>query len=355
MGIVFTRAWEDDRLDAQLLAMAPGERAFVIAGSGDTALALAADGGQVVAVDRNPDQLRLARLKLAAARVLPPTELHAWFEVGRAASAGRRYREVVRARLSADDAAWWDQHIGLFERGLHTSTGVGRPLGWLGKLGRLTLRDLARQVETVPDVAAQAVWWQSRGRRRLFGPFTHWFLGLGPVLGRLAPDPRELARLRGSGWSRGLEARVDAVVGRVLIREHPWWRPPASGRAADQAQGAAWLDVARCAALADADQRIVFVEDDVVRALGREAPASLMGISLSNVLDWLDPVAEEALAGNARRALAPGGRLLARRVVASHAPDPFLTAGFRREAISDELPARDRTALYEAIDLYRAP
>jgi S-adenosylmethionine:diacylglycerol 3-amino-3-carboxypropyl transferase len=355
MGIVFTRAWEDDRLDAELLPIGPGERAFVIAGAGDTALALGAGGGQVVAVDRNPDQLRLARFKLAAAHVLPPAELHAWFEVGRAPSAEQRYREVVRALLPSDDAAWWDTRIRLFGRGLHTATGVGRPLGWLGKLGRLALRDLARQVETAPDVARQAAWWQSRGRGRLFGPLTHWFLGLRPVLGRLAPDRRELARLRGSNWSHGLVARVDGVVGRMLIREHPWWRPPASGRAADQGNGAAWLDPERCSALAAGDENITFVEDDVVRALGREAPASLAAISLSNVLDWLDPASEEGLAGNARRASAPGGRVLVRRVVATRGPDPFLAAGFRRDAVSDELPARDRTALYEAVDLYRAP
>jgi S-adenosylmethionine:diacylglycerol 3-amino-3-carboxypropyl transferase len=355
MGIVFTRAWEDDRLDAELLAIAPGERAFVIAGAGDTALALGGGGGQVLAVDSNPDQLRLARLKLAAARVLPPGELYAWFEVGRSPSAERRYREVVRPLLPSEDASWWDGHIGLLHRGLHTSTGVGRPLGWLGQLGRMIVRDLARQVETVPDVARQAAWWQSRGRRRLFGPLTHWFLGLSPVLRRLAPDRREVARLRGSDWSHGLVLRVDAVVGRMLIREHPWWRPPASGHAADQGHGAAWLDTARCSALADADERIRFTQDDVVRALGRVAPASLAAISLSNVLDWLDPAAEEALAVNARRASAPGGRVLVRRVVALGGPDPFLAAGFTREDVSNELPGRDRTALYEAIDLYRAP
>jgi Protein of unknown function (DUF3419). len=44
MGIVFTRAWEDDLLDAELLAIGPGQRALVVAGAGDTALALAEIG-----------------------------------------------------------------------------------------------------------------------------------------------------------------------------------------------------------------------------------------------------------------------------------------------------------------------
>lgn len=90
MPITFTRAWEDDRLDAELLAVAPGSRVLVAAAAaGDAALALAADGADVVAVDLNLEQLRLTALKLAAACVLDPDTLHRWFEVARSFGAGR--------------------------------------------------------------------------------------------------------------------------------------------------------------------------------------------------------------------------------------------------------------------------
>src|SRR5512143_1207617 len=182
MPIVFTRAWEDDRLDAELLAIGPGQRALVVAGAGDTALALASGGGAVVAVDSNPDQLRLAALKLAAARVIPPERLHAWFEARRDPGVAAEYRARVRDALAPDDRAWWDVHVRLFERGLHRSTGLGRPFIVLGPAARLVRWDLPRRVESFADPAEQAAWWRRHLRGWVFGPVSQWLMNRGPVL-----------------------------------------------------------------------------------------------------------------------------------------------------------------------------
>ena len=96
-GIVFTRAWEDDRLDLAALAIRPGERVLAVAAAGDVPLAIAAAGAaEVVAVDLNVAQLRLTALKIAAAG-LDADERYRWFEVGRVADPGRRFREVLRS------------------------------------------------------------------------------------------------------------------------------------------------------------------------------------------------------------------------------------------------------------------
>jgi S-adenosylmethionine:diacylglycerol 3-amino-3-carboxypropyl transferase len=161
--------------------------------------------------------------------------------------------------------------------------------------------------------------------------------------------------MRTGRWSHGLVGRIDAVVAANLVREHPWWRPLTSGRAADPGHGAAWLDPDRLTTLVRNATGLAFVHDDLQRALDAEPAGSLSAISLSNVPDWLPPGAERSLAVAARRALAPGGRLLVRRVVRAAGTDLFAAAGLERDAASDALPARDRTALYEAVDLYRAP
>ncbi len=62
--------------------------------------------------------------------------------------------------------------------------------------------------------------------------------------------------------------------------------------------------------------------------------------------------AKAGLASAVRDALAPGGRVLVRRVVAD-VRDEFVTAGLTRDPSSDGLASRDRTALYERMDLYR--
>jgi S-adenosylmethionine:diacylglycerol 3-amino-3-carboxypropyl transferase len=354
MAIHFARAWEDDRLDLELLAVGPGASALVVAGAGDLALALAADGVSVTAVDSNPDQLRLGRLKVAAAQALDHERAHAWFE-GRGGPEARSEYRRLRPALEPDDAAWWDRRLELLADGLCQGTGVGRALGWLGRLARLVVPGLARTVETVREPAEQLEWWRRRVEPRVFAPPTHWLVAHTPILGPLAPNRHERRRIRDGHWSRGLARRVDGIVAAHLVRELPWWRPFASNRPVDAGYGAAWLDRGRVAALA-AGPQVGWQLGDLTAALEAARDGSLDAISLSNVPDWLEPGAEARLALAAARAVRPDGvgRVLVRHVVRPALPDPFVAAGLVRDPASDVLPARDRTALYEAVDLYRA-
>jgi S-adenosylmethionine:diacylglycerol 3-amino-3-carboxypropyl transferase len=352
MPLRFTRAWEDDRLDIELLRVAPGERVLVVAAAGDTALALAAEGAAVTAVDRDPDQLRLVRLKLAAAQVLRPETLHRWFEVGRDPAAPAVYRGWVRERLSADDAAWWDERIGMLERGLHTAAGVGGPFLVLGRTLRALRPGLVAEIEHVPDAAAQAEWWRRSVRPLVDNRLTRALASGTPVLSALAPNAAEVERIRRSGWLHGLADRIDGVVATVLVRRHPWWRPAFSGRPVDPGDGAAWLDADRAGSLAAAPVPLVLVESDLEAALRTLPAGSLAAASLSNVPDWIDARATASLAAAVCRALAPGGRVLVRRM-ADPGADAFEAAGLTRDPLSVTLPGRDRTALYERVDLYR--
>jgi S-adenosylmethionine:diacylglycerol 3-amino-3-carboxypropyl transferase len=349
MGIVFTRAWEDDRLDVDALAVEPGQRALVVAGAGDTALALTARGADVIAVDRNQDQLRLCALK-EAALALPPERRHVWFEAGRGPGIRHEYLAVVRPRLAPDDRRWWDERLGWFDRGLHRSVGLGRRFIVLGRVARLVRPDVARHVESVADPAAQADWWRRRLRGWLFGRAGQWLIARGPVLAALSPNENETDRVRRGAWGRGLATRVDSVLERVLVREHPWWRPLASGRPVDVGFGAAWLD-----GEGPGRRPVEWVHDDLTAALAVQAPDSLDAISVSNVPDWLDDGAEAELARAIAGAAAPGARVLVRHLVRPAGDDRYAAAGLVLDRSSDGLPARDRTALYESIDLYRVP
>jgi S-adenosylmethionine:diacylglycerol 3-amino-3-carboxypropyl transferase len=354
MGIVFSRAWEDDRLDLAALGVGVGDRVLVVAAAGDSALAFVAAGADVIAVDRNPDQLRLVALKSAAGQVLSVDQLHRWFEIGVDPDAEDRYRKLVRPRLAFADAAYWDARIGVFERGLHEDAGVGRSFARLGRLARLLVPGLARALEAMPSPEAQQAYWRARVQPRLFGPPTHFLAAHTPLLARLAPNPHELARMRSSGWSRGLVRRIDGVVARHLVRDHPWWRPALTRRPTDPGRGAAWLDRDNVAALADGTGSLRLVQSDLADALDALEPGSIDAISVSNVPDWLDGDGQRRLANAVRRVLAPGGRVLVRRVVASRPEsDPFMATGLWRDPRGDDLVAEERTALYETVALLR--
>ena len=63
-GVVFGHMHEDHSLELSLVARLPLRRALVIASGGDLALALAGEKVEVVAVDFNPAQIELVRLKM---------------------------------------------------------------------------------------------------------------------------------------------------------------------------------------------------------------------------------------------------------------------------------------------------
>jgi hypothetical protein len=232
--------------------------------------------------------------------------------------------------------------------GFHTHSGVGRPFARLGRFARLICPGITELIETAPDPSFQSASWRKHVAPRLFGPLTHAAMRHTRLLAPLAPNRTELDRMRTGGWSHGLVDRIDGVVASGLIRRHPWWRPVFAGCPADPGDGAAWLDGVR------GQLDLTLVQADLAAALASQRPASLAAASLSNVPDWLDTQGIDLLAAAAAGALRPGGRLLVRRVVQPKS-DAFVRAGLIRDPLSDSLVARERTALYEAVDLYRKP
>jgi S-adenosylmethionine:diacylglycerol 3-amino-3-carboxypropyl transferase len=330
----------------------PGERVLVVAAAGDAALALAGAGaGRVIAVDRNRAQLHLVALKVAAAQHLDQETRYRWFEVGRDSTAPQVYRNSLRGWLDPAAAAYWDARINLIADGLHDRVGVGRSFARVGRLARLLVPSLAAHVEAVGSTEEQAAFWRRHVRGRLFGPITHWLFAHTPVMARLAPNPHELQRMRRGGYSHALQARIEGVIERTLVREHPWWRPAFSGRAAAPGHGAAWLDPLLESAIRDGAERIELVTGDLTDALNALPEASLDAVSVSNVPDWLAQDQHRLLRAALVRVLAPGGRVLARSILAD---DGSLAGdGLVRDPVSTGLVGQERTALYGRVDLLR--
>jgi S-adenosylmethionine-diacylglycerol 3-amino-3-carboxypropyl transferase len=348
-GIEFTRAWEDDRVDLAALAVRPGERVLAIAAAGDIPLALASEGAaELIAVDLNPAQLHLSALKIAAAG-WDGDERYRWFECGRADRVEETYRTRLRPALAPVAQAYWDARIGVFSRGLHDSQGVGRTFHRLGALVRFIVPGLAADLERVATTAEQLVLWRERVQGRLFNRLTDWLAWHTPMLAPLAPHREELERMRRGRYLRAVEARVERIVGTVLVREHPWWAPAFLGRPVALGHGAAWLDGARNATVAAGAGRIRLVRGDVTSVIDDLEAGSLDAATVSNVPDWLDGAAARRLNDALVRALRPGGRVLVRSVL----PDGGLPDDPRlaRDSASDSFTASDRTALYGRVDL----
>ncbi|HEX9941149.1 MAG TPA: DUF3419 family protein [Thermoanaerobaculia bacterium] len=249
--LLFGRMHEDWRIEAA--AFRPGARIFCIASAGCTALALAARGFRVTAVDINPAQIEYARARAAGA---PPRP-------------GVVDRQLARAR---------------------------RILPWLG----LRERDVRRFLQLAAP-AEQTAFWRERLDTRRLRAFLR--CALHPALLRLTHGRRFIDWMP-ARFDRAIRHRLERTWATHPNRENPYaWRlllgcePPAGEP-----------DAAALGAAADID----FVCADAAEVLESGPPDCFDGFSLSNVLDAAPAAYRERLLAAVRRAAAPGAVLVLR-------------------------------------------
>lgn len=249
--LLFGYMHEDWRVETAVFPR--GGRIFCIASAGCTALALAAQGFRVTAVDINPAQVDYARARAAGAPLRP----------------GMTERRLARAR---------------------------RVLPWLG----IRQRDLQEFLRLAAPDEQTAFWRQRLDTWRL-----RMFL-------RCVLNPAILRLANSSALLDSLPARSDRVFRQRLARtwaHHPnrdnpfVWRllmgcePPTA--AADVATGAA-------------ASGIDLVHADAIAYLDDGPPERFDGFTLSNILEVLTPVHQERLRAAVRRAAAPGAVMVVR-------------------------------------------
>ena len=130
-GLVFNQCWEDPQIDQEAFAVTPDDTVLTIASAGDNALSLAlAEPKRIYAIDLNPAQIHLLKLKIAAARHLDYAEFWHLFSLAPARRASTIYYESLRSRLDDDSRRFWDAHLCALRTGLYRAGVLGRAL-WL--------------------------------------------------------------------------------------------------------------------------------------------------------------------------------------------------------------------------------
>ena len=128
-GIIYNVAWEDPRVDGQLLSLGGQDRLLVLTTGGCNVLDRLLDGPEhIVAVDLNPAQNALLELKLAAARALNHEQFFQLFACSNRALFDDVYRKQLRPLLSQSAAAHWDAHASFFDGAMHA--GAAGALAW---------------------------------------------------------------------------------------------------------------------------------------------------------------------------------------------------------------------------------
>jgi len=248
--LLFGQMNEDWRIEAEVFP--PGSRIFCIASAGCTALALAARGFRVTAVDVNPAQIEYARARAAGA---PPR-------------LGVIDRRLARARLA---------------------------LPWLGA----TARSLRQFLDLSSTVEQTAFWRRNLDTRRLRA-----FL-------RCALSPALLRVSTGRAFLDSLPPRFDRVVLERL--ERTWARHP---NRENLFVWRFLLGCDPPDAPTDRQtSEIEFACADAVQYLDSGPSQRFDGFTLSNIVEVLSTDDRVRLLAAVRRAAAPGAMLIVRSLL----------------------------------------
>lgn len=331
--------WSSTRAMGVSVAEGP---VLCIASGGCTALGMLRAGAEhVVAVDINPAQLDVVRLKLGCLASLRPDE---FFEMWTSRSRVRRLefyervRESVRGVSSSFDG-WMlriPDGVELVDAG--GMEGVGSELrqedpelhrelwGWIESgvsVGRPFLLDAAREIAA-----------RRQGRSvRLFPA------GSGP-------DPAV-----GEEMERHFVKRFEVLLNELPTQGNPYLAHAVLGTYPTRAL----LDYFRKSsseALRGAESKVNLVRSDLADAVEGMDAGFLAGADISNVGDFLPKTEWDRVFAALERALRPGAVVVHRNFVWDE-PYPVSDGFWRDEVLSSSLHKRDRSFIYRAVTVDR--
>jgi len=355
--LLYSQCWEDPAVLAAALAPAPGARLLSVASAGDNSLALLlTDPAEVLAFDRNPTQLRVVELKIAALRALPRVEA---LELLGARPCARREDLLARVRsaLPLQSRSFWDQPEprGWLRRGLLFQGRFDRYLAgfrewvlpWVHSrpvVERLLRLDQPEEQRRFYDEVWDTRRW--RGLFRLF--FSRRVMaakGRDPAFfQQVGEQPVAEAFLERARWAlTALPVRSNPYVGLILAGEfrEESWLPP-------------YLQADTYEQVAARVGRVRLHEGELGDLLGALDAQSLNGFNLSDLFEYLGDDACLARYRGLARVGAAGARLCYWNLLVPRTRPPALDSLLEPEPErAAALHAQDRAFFYRRLVVER--
>jgi S-adenosylmethionine-diacylglycerol 3-amino-3-carboxypropyl transferase len=347
-AINYSSVNEDWRTEALGLALRDGDRVLCVTGYGDRPLDLLAYAdARVVAIDMNPVQNDLLRLKVAALRELPFADYAAFLGLDPAEPGFRRAAfERVAAGLPDRCVRYFRAHPETIERGVLYAGRFERHFARMAKLARRMRPGVIEALFDFDDLEAQRRFvderWDTRGWRLTFRAACH------PITSRLLfGDPAYFAHVD-VAVGTFLYERILGALHRFLARESfmlslifqgqltPFDLPP-------------YLTAAGCETIRARLERVEITDADVVAYLGRTEAGRFDRFSLSDVPSYLTQPDFERLFQNAA-VRGPTARLVVRQFLTRQALPPSIARMFvRQPELEAELERLDHAFAYSFI------
>ena len=340
----YANCWEDADILVAALRPRPGARILSIASAGDNALALVAEGAEVVAADLSIAQLACVELRCAAFRQLDYSELLKFLGVQEADDRLTTYASL-KTQLSTASRSFWEMHpqnvaggiihAGKFEAYFRTFRTRVLPLIH-------SRRQVARLLDRKDAAAREAFWnhsWNSWRWRLLFRVFFSRFL-----MGRLGRDPEFFRYVEGSVSDRFMH-RARYALTRLPTDSNPYLDYIATGNFSSALPR--YLRREHFDAIRSGLDRLTLFHGPIEQAGYTHANAGFDAFNLSDIFEYLNARASGALYGELLNVARPGARLAYwNTLVPRSCPTEYAGRVRPLPELSAELFARDMAFFY---------
>ncbi|MEX2389181.1 MAG: DUF3419 family protein [Phycisphaeraceae bacterium] len=340
----YANCWEDADVLCEALGPASGQRVLSIASAGDNALALLAEGAEVVAADINPTQLACLELRCAAFRRLEHTQVLAFLGVRPCENRVELYRLLERDLSERVRMYWQGQlsqiatgviHAGRFEHYFHIFRRWVLPL--------MQSRRTVAALLTQQSAAAQRdVYDRQWNNWRWRGIFRVFFGKL--MMGRLGRDPEFFRYVEGSVGEQLLE-RVEHGLRCVPVHDNPYLTYILTGN-----YGQALPRYLRPESFDSIRQnldRLTIYHGPIDAAARDHGHDGFDGFNLSDIFEYLDLDSSRQTYGELLTAARPGARLVYwNTLVPRRLSAAFANRTAWLDDMADDLHARDRACFY---------
>jgi S-adenosylmethionine:diacylglycerol 3-amino-3-carboxypropyl transferase len=340
--ILFGHVQEDTSLEASL---AYNGRALCIGSGGETAFDLLLGGAKdVVAIDVNPAQSLLVRLKSAVFRHLPPDEINRAFTLD-----ARPAYKRLQPHLPREVNEYFDHHLDDLASGLIHSGQIDRDLRKAMRLfqklvlPRRRIEELIVQATLDEQARYFAKNWNTArvrlGLNLAFKPFV-----LKRVFGR------EFGSLAPKEFGEQVKRDLAQVLTTVPLEDNPYvWQTflgeyPSAGMPP-------WLTEFGHRRMAQVISKLGIETGDVADWMIRQPEPTLGLVCLSNVLDASKEVEKLRMIDGLSRTLIPGGKVVVRSLFDRPSGLAVLSGG--RLAPISTGDWMDRSVICRHVELYR--
>lgn len=370
-GLVYAQIWEDPEVDMEALAITPDCHIVTIASGGCNVLSyLTANPAKITAVDLNTAHIALNKLKRAAAVHLPDhAAFHRFFAQANRPENVAAYKQSLRPHLDDATRRYWEgrdlagrRRIKGFAGGFYKRGLLGGFIGAAHLLAKLYRID-PRELLAAKSVEEQRAIFESRLAPVFDKKFVRWLIDQPASLFGLGIPPAQYEALAGDdprGIGAVLRGRLEKLACDFDLSDNYFaWQ--AFGRGYGEGADAPlppYLRAANYEMVRDRAERVEVRHQNFVEYLDSMPDGSLDRYILLDAQDWMTDAQLTRLWTAITRTAKPGARVLFRTAAAptllpGRVPAAILDRWDYAEAESLGFTARDRSAIYGGVHLYR--